>query len=146
MKGRARSGKVDTYIGEETSFEGNLTSKQNLCVYGSVRGTIECQGRVIIGESGNVKADILANDVLISGKVMGNVTAKGKLEMTPTGIIQGDVKTSRLIMEDGSKLDGHCEMLLDGKPAVMEKIETADVHPALTSQEKPELPPSAIHN
>jgi cytoskeletal protein CcmA (bactofilin family) len=143
MKGRTWSGKLDTYIGEETSFEGNLTSKQNLCVYGNVRGTIECQGRVMIGESGNVEADILANDVLISGKVVGNVMARGKLEMTPTGVIQGDVKTSRLIMEDGSKLDGHCEMLLDGKPAVTARV--TDVHPALTVQEKPKLP-SASRN
>jgi cytoskeletal protein CcmA (bactofilin family) len=146
MKGRIRS--LDTYVGEETFLEGNLTSKKNLCIYGSVSGSIECQGRVVIGETGNVEADILADEVVVSGKVMGNVTAKSKLEMASTGVIQGDIKTSHLIMEDGSKFDGHCEMLFDGKPAVMgmEKIETADISPALTSQEQPKLPPSTIHD
>lgn len=145
MKGRIRS--LDTYIGEETFLEGNLTSKKNLCIYGSVSGSIECQGRVVVGESGNVEADILADEVVVSGKVVGNVTAKSKLEMVSTGVIQGDIKTSHLVMEDGSKFDGHCEMLLDGKPAVvdMEKMEAADMPPALTSQERPELP-SAPYN
>ena len=140
MKSRIRS--LDSYIGEETFLEGNLISKKNLCIYGSVSGAIECQGRVVVGESGNVEADILADEVVVSGKVVGNVTAKSKLEMVSTGVIQGDIKTSHLVMEDGSKFDGHCEMLLDGKPAVVdiEKIQIPDISPALTSQERPKLP------
>ena len=136
------SSKLDTYIGEQTSFEGNLISKDNLSIYGNVKGTIECQGRVVIGESGNIEADILASDVIISGKVAGNVTAKSKLEMSPTGIVQGDIKTSRLIMEDGSKFDGHCEMLSDGRPTI---IKAENMTPALAAQEKPKLP-SASRN
>jgi len=140
MKGRIRS--LDTYIGEETFLEGNLASKKNLCIYGGVSGSIECQGRVVIGESGNVEADILADEVVVSGRVVGNITAKSKLEMVSTGVIQGDIKTSHLVMEDGSKFDGHCEMLLDGKPTVVDmgKIGAADIPSALTSQERPKLP------
>ena len=139
-KERIPSRKLDTYIGEQTSFEGSLISKENLSIYGNVKGTVECQGRIVIGDSGNVEADVLANEVVISGKVVGNVTAKSKLEMAPTGVIQGDIKASRLIMEDGSKFEGHCEMLSDGKPVAMQKIRGDSVSQILAAQEQPKLP------
>lgn len=134
------SGKLDTYIGEQTSFEGTLTSKDNISIYGGVKGEIECQGRVVIGESGKIEADILANDVMVSGKVTGNVVAKNRLEISPSGILQGDIKTARMIMQDGSKFDGHCEMILETKPGIKEKAKVADVPQAFLSQEKPKLP------
>ncbi len=139
------SGKLDTYIGEQTSFEGTLSSKDNISIYGGVKGKIECQGRVVIGESGNIEADVMANDVMVSGKITGNVMAKNRLEISPSGILQGDVKTSRMIMQDGSKFDGHCEMMIETKPAIKEKAKVADVPQALLSQEKPKLP-SASQN
>ena len=129
------TGKLDTYIGEDTSFDGTLTSNKSLTIYGNVKGTIECSGRVVIGQSGNIEADMVADDVTVSGKIVGNVTAKTKLEMTSTGIIQGDVKTARMLMEDGSKFDGRCEMLSDGKPVVAEKPKAEEKSSDLTSKE-----------
>ncbi len=130
-KGNAASAKLDTYIGADTSFEGILNSKKSLTIYGSVKGTIQCQGRVVIGQTSSIEGDIFADDVTISGKVVGNITAKSKLEITATGVIQGDVKTPRLIMEDGSKFDGHCETPLDGSP---------EAPRALPAKENPRLP------
>ena len=140
MKNKTRLGKLDTYIGEQTLFEGSLTSKNNLCIYGSVRGRIESAGRVVIGQSGEIEADIVADDVMVNGKVKGDVTARGILEMSSTGIIQGDVKTARLIMEDGGKFEGHCEMLSGEKPPAGKKAEHADVAHAHGAEESPEPP------
>ena len=142
-KGKTLTGKLDTYIGEGSSFEGRLSSKDNLSIYGNVSGSIECQGRIVIGESGNVEADIIANEVVVSGKVVGNVTAKTRLEMTSSGAIQGDIKTARLIMEDGGKFDGHSEMLSDGKSPAMRSRKAEP--PALESANKSSLP-SASRN
>jgi cytoskeletal protein CcmA (bactofilin family) len=138
------TGKLDTYIGEDTSFDGVLTSSKSLTIFGGVKGTIECQGRIVIGQSGNIEADIVADDITISGKVVGNVTAKSKLEMTSTGIIKGDVKTARLIMDDGGKLDGHCEMLSDNKSAVTEKPKT-EKKPNDTTSKDNSKQPTASH-
>ena len=129
----APSGKLDTYIGEDTSIEGAVKSSKSLTIYGRIKGAIECQGRVVIGQSGNVEADIIADNVIISGKVVGNITARGKLEMSSTGIVQGDVKTARLIMDDGGKFDGRCEMLSDGSAK-------EDAPHALPAKENPKLP------
>lgn len=139
MKGKARSGKLDTYIGDETSFEGNLTSRENVSIYGGLKGKIECQGRVIIGESGNIEADIFAGDAIVSGKVVGNVAVKGKLEITSTGILQGDIKTSRLIIEDGSRFNGRCEMTLDEKTVDAGKMKGEETPQVIASKEKPKL-------
>ncbi len=136
-KENAVSGKLDTYIGEDTSFEGALASSKSLTIFGGVKGTIECQGRVVIGQTGKIEADIVADDVIVSGKIVGNVTARSKLELTSTGIIQGDVKTARLIMEDGGKLDGHCEMLSDGKPELVKEPKSEEKSSNLTSEKEP---------
>ncbi|MBD3182070.1 hypothetical protein GF312_07250, partial [Candidatus Poribacteria bacterium] len=129
---KSSSSKLDTYIGDGTVFEGSLSSKENLSIYGAVKGTVECKGRVIVGDSGDVEADILADEVTISGKVVGNVTAKNKMDMTPSGILHGDIKTTRLIMEDGCKFEGHCEMITNDKSAV-KKIQSGEKKPALPS-------------
>jgi len=134
---------LDTYVGEESSFEGRLTSKKSLTIYGNVKGTIECQGRVVIGESGSVEAGITANEVAVSGKIVGDVTAKSRLEITSSGVIQGDIKTARLLMEDGGKLDGHCEMLPDSSSKAVKRSKTEALPPSVKSQEKPSLPRSA---
>lgn len=133
------SGKLDTYIGEDTSFEGILNSKKSLTIYGAVKGKIECQGRVVIGQSGSVEADILADSVAVSGKVVGNVTARTKTELSSTGSINGHIKTSRLIAEDGSRFDGHCEMLSSAGGA-LNKAKTEESTRALPEKETPRLP------
>ncbi len=135
MKEKMESGKLETYIGDGTSFEGILASKDNITIYGNVKGNIECQGRVVIGDGGNIEADIIANDIIVSGKVLGNVTAKGKLEISSTGILKGDIKTSSLVMEEGCKFDGRSEMLSSAVPTFVE-----NVSPALALKEKPKLP------
>jgi len=143
MREKSDSGKLETYVGDGTSFMGNLISKDNITIYGSIKGTVECQGRVIIGDSGNIEADIIANEIIISGKVLGNIVARSKLEISSTGTLKGDIKTQRLIMEDGCKFDGRCEMLSDGKSLVIEN--TIPVNTPLQTKEKPKLP-SASHN
>jgi cytoskeletal protein CcmA (bactofilin family) len=139
-KEKSTSAKLDTYIGEQTSFQGSLVSKDNLTIYGNIKGTIECQGRVVVGETGSLEADIIATDVVISGKVIGNVTAKDKLELAPTGVLNGDIKTTRLVIEEGSKFEGHSEMLSKAKPAALEKAGSKESAHILEAQEQPKLP------
>ncbi len=139
LKDKMQPGKLDTYIGEETSFEGSLTSRKSLTIYGSVKGTIECQGRVVVGESGDIEADVIANEVMVSGRILGNVTAKSKLEITSTGVIHGDIKTARLLMEDGSKLDGRSEMLPDDGSTAVKRAKTEAIPATPASQKKTKL-------
>ncbi len=105
--------RLDTLIGNGTIFEGTLTSKESICVEGTVRGKIVCEGSVIIGEKGRVDADIFSDTVLLGGEVNGNIVSKTKLEITTSGKLRGDIKTGSLIIAEGVLFEGKCQMITE---------------------------------
>jgi len=107
--------RLDTLVGNGTIFEGNLTSKESICVEGIVRGKIICEGTVVVGEKGRVDADIFADTVLIGGEVNGNIVAKAKLEITTNGKLRGDIKTGSLIISEGVIFEGRCQMITEDR-------------------------------
>ncbi len=110
--------RLDTLIGNGTIFEGALTSKESICVEGTIRGKIVCEGSVIIGEKGRVDADIFADTVLLGGEVNGNIVAKTKLEITTSGKLRGDIKTGSLIIAEGVLFEGKCQMITEERGAL----------------------------
>jgi cytoskeletal protein CcmA (bactofilin family) len=117
FKKGADSNRLDTIIGPGTISEGSLTSKESICVEGTVRGKIICEGSVIVGEKGRVDADIAANSVILNGIVNGHIVAKTKLEITTNGKLKGDIKTGSLIIAEGVLFEGKCQMISE-RPAV----------------------------
>ena len=115
FKKDADMNRLDTIIGPGTIFEGSLTSKESICVDGTVRGKIICEGSVIVGEKGRVDADIIADSVLLSGMVNGHIMAKSKLEITTNGKLKGDIKTGSLIIAEGVLFEGKCQMITDDR-------------------------------
>ncbi len=105
--------RLDTIIGPGTVFEGSLNSKESICVDGTVRGKIICEGSVIVGEKGRVDADIMADSVILSGMVNGHIVAKSKLEITTNGKLKGDIKTGSLIIAEGVLFEGKCQMITE---------------------------------
>lgn len=83
------------------------------------KGEILGQGSVLVGEQGEVEANIEANSVTIRGKVKGAVHTKEKLEIHEHAVLLGDIYTPVLIVEPGGYFDGHCHMPAPGvdKPA-----------------------------
>ncbi|MEI6126789.1 MAG: polymer-forming cytoskeletal protein [Pseudomonadota bacterium] len=107
--------RLDTLIGSGTIFEGSLTSKESICIEGTVRGKVVCEGSVIVGEKGKVDADIIADTVLLGGEVNGNIVSKSKLEITTSGKLKGDIKTGSLIIAEGVVFEGKCQMIADDR-------------------------------
>ena len=103
-------GKVDTIIGKETNFQGNIKAHGTLRVDGKVEGEIDCQGDVVIGESGIVTAELKAKNLLVAGFIKGNVNVSGKLEIASSGKLEGDISTGSLIIDDGALFQGTCKM------------------------------------
>ncbi|MCL4425855.1 MAG: polymer-forming cytoskeletal protein [Firmicutes bacterium] len=102
--------KVDTIIGKETVIKGAVLARANLRVEGLVEGDIKGQGIVVIGEGAQVKGNIAAKAVSLSGQVTGNIEAQGRLEITTKGRLQGDIKVEQLIIEEGGIFQGKSEM------------------------------------
>lgn len=101
---------TDTLLGEGTQFEGNLNSEASIRVEGSIVGDIECKGDVTIGDNGNAQSSITARNVIIAGKVKGNVNAAEKLTITPTGQLHGNAMSKKLIIDDGGIFMGNSQM------------------------------------
>ena len=105
--------RLDTLVGNDTVFEGTLTSKESICIEGSVKGRIISEGNIVVGENGRVEADVFADTVLIGGEVNGNIVAKTKLEITTHGKLRGDIKTGSLIIAEGVLFEGKCQMITE---------------------------------
>jgi len=98
------------WIGEGIVIEGRITSSQDLTIDGSVEGTIEVGDHgLTVGARAAVKANLVARSILISGTVIGNVTATDRLELQATGSVEGDISTPRLVMVDGAVVKGRVD-------------------------------------
>jgi cytoskeletal protein CcmA (bactofilin family) len=95
---------LDTLIGSKTIFEGVLMSNESICIEGTVKGKVECKGSVVVGRGGKVKADIIAENVLIGGQVNGHITAKNKLRLPLLGELRVTSKPPVCLSLKGSSL------------------------------------------
>ena len=99
----------------DASMQGTLSFKdpENLRINGKFDGTLETKGNLTIGQSAQVTADILGDNIVIGGKVKGRITAKERLTLLPTAIVEGDIFPAKLNIAEGAILEGKCSMLHD---------------------------------
>lgn len=99
--------RMSAWIGTALTVQGKVISAQDLTIDGKVEGTIELGNHgLTIGSSAEIKADLVAQSITISGAVTGNVTATSILDLRATGSVDGDIATPRLIMADGAIVRG----------------------------------------
>ena len=113
-------------IGKSISIKGDLTGQEDLVVEGKVEGKIDLpQNELTIGAAGNVHADVHAKTVLVVGRVAGNVSGSERVEIRATGIVEGDVRAPRLVVEEGARLNGSIHMEEKGAAAASKPLATA---------------------
>lgn len=105
--------KVDTLIGKDTVFQGQINATGTVRVDGEFRGEIKAKGDLVVGESGKIEANIEARNVLVGGIIKGNIIALGKVDIAPTGKLYGDMKVRNLMIEEGAIFKGNCIMEKD---------------------------------
>ncbi len=110
------SRKVDTLVGKECSFKGNLEAPGGaLRIDGYYEGELHIGGDLIVGESGKVVGNLVARNIIIAGEVKGSIEARGRLELAPSAKVTGDSKMVTLVVEDGAYLQGLCSPLPRGE-------------------------------
>jgi cytoskeletal protein CcmA (bactofilin family) len=97
-------------ISKNTSIKGDIISEGDFRVEGSVEGTIQTAGRVIIGSSGSVKGKVTCNNADIDGKFSGDLLVNNLLTVKATAKISGDVVISKLSVEPGAEFNATCTM------------------------------------
>jgi len=103
------SGNVNR-ICEGTEIEGSIKAPTDYRIDGKVEGSINCDGKVIIGEKGYIKGNVVSKNMEISGKLEGTIKIEGLLTLKSSAVVNGDIETSKLVIEVGAKFDGNCKM------------------------------------
>jgi cytoskeletal protein CcmA (bactofilin family) len=98
-------------IGKSITIKGDLSGNEDLQIDGTVEGRIDLpNNQLTIGAEGRVKAEVHAKAVVVIGHVTGNLSAADRIQVEATGIVDGDVKAPRLVIQEGAMLNGSVEM------------------------------------
>ena len=105
-------------IGKGLFIKGEITGSESLFIDGKVEGSINIPGnRVTIGRNGQVAANISAREIVVLGKVRGNVAATDRVDIRAEGSLSGDVAAARISIEDGAFFKGGIDIRKpDAKP------------------------------
>jgi len=101
---------LNAFLGEGTSFKGNLTFEGTVRVDGELEGEIFTKDTLVVGESATVRAAIHAGMIIIGGTVHGNITAEKKVELQTSARLYGNISTPSLSIAEGVVFEGSCTM------------------------------------
>ena len=110
-------------IGKGLFIKGEITGSESLYIDGKIEGTINLPGnRLTIGKNGQVNASVNAREIVVLGKVKGNVSATDRVDIRAEGSLTGDVSAARISIEDGAFFKGGIDIKKgDGKPTEVAK-------------------------
>jgi cytoskeletal protein CcmA (bactofilin family) len=117
---QASSGEQAT-IGKGLFIKGEITGSESLYIDGRVEGSLNLPGnRVTVGRNGQVAANITAREIVVLGKVKGNVSATDRVDIRAEGSLNGDVAAARISIEDGAFFKGGIDIRKpDSKPTAV---------------------------
>ena len=99
-----------TIIGPGATLTGEVRSQGPVRIEGQVSGRVHSEDTIIVQETGQVKADLIAREVVISGQVEGNVFANERLEIADKGRLIGNIAAPRVSISEGVVFEGKCTM------------------------------------
>jgi len=103
-------------IGRTLVIKGEITGSEALYIDGRIEGKISMpESRVTIGRNGKVDASIQAKEVVVMGKVTGNIDCHDRVDIRAEGSVQGDISCSRITVEDGAALKGGIQVHSEAK-------------------------------
>lgn len=97
-------------IAEGTTIEGSVNSSKSIRIDGKVKGSVFCDGRVVVGKTGLIEGEVECDSADIEGTLNSTVKVNGMLECRPTAILNGEIKVSKLSVDPGAQLNGKIDM------------------------------------
>src|SRR5712675_298083 len=122
-------------LGSSQHLKGEISGNEDLDIDGTVEGLVYIDdGKLTVGATANVTADIVAGEVIVYGSVQGNVRGKGKIEIKKSGSVNGGLTTAQIIIEDGAYFKGSIEIEKsaekEGDKNVFSRTASASAKPA----------------
>lgn len=98
-------------ISNGTQIKGDITAQGDFRLDGRLDGNIQLNGKLVVGESGQVKGNVVCQNANIIGRVDGNISVKEVLTLHSTAVVKGDILINKLAIEPGAAFSGTCRML-----------------------------------
>ncbi|MEO7649019.1 MAG: polymer-forming cytoskeletal protein [Bryobacteraceae bacterium] len=115
-------------IGKSVTIKGEIYSREDLVVDGEVEGSIELtEHRLTIGPNGKLRAGVKAREIVVLGTINGNVEALDKIDIRKDARLVGDIKTARIIIEDGAYFKGSIDIVKQEPPKVTQSARAPQV-------------------
>ena len=130
-------------LGKNVTVKGQIFAREDLTIDGEVEGTVEChEHRLTIGPNARVQAGLKAREIIIQGSIHGNVDATDKIDIKKEAKLVGDIKTSRIVIEDGAYFKGSIDISKPNASAAKATPASAPVlQQATPPAEKPAVTP-----
>jgi len=137
-------------IGKTVTIKGEVTAAEDMVIYGRLEGTLTVKDHhtLTIGKGAIILAEVVAYSAVVEGHVTGNVHTAQQLEISPDGIILGDVRTPSLVIRDGATLKGSVDMDASRpKPEAkqQEQVAPSDSKAPVAKGERQEREKVAVH-
>ena len=97
-------------IAQGCKFDGKVEVRGTLRVEGEFKGNIGVPESLVVGKTGVVRASVKVKNAIIGGKLIGNIVAENKIELQSGSHVEGDIKTKRLVIDEGVFFEGNCSM------------------------------------
>ncbi len=125
-------------IGKSVTIKGQIYSQEDLTIDGEMEGSIEVkEHRLTVGPNGRVQAGVKAREIIVLGTINGNVDVSDKIDIRKDARLVGDIKTARIVIEDGAFFKGNIDISRGG---------TAETPKPAASQPKPQQQSAVAQN
>lgn len=97
-------------LSEGTSVEGSMMTKGDMRIDGTLKGNLDCGGRLILGKSGYIEGHVKCHSAVIEGHINGNLDVQELLDVKESAILTCEIKTGQMRMQAGAQFQGKCQM------------------------------------
>lgn len=108
---------LNGFLDTGSHFKGELRFDTSFRVDGKFTGTVTSNGDLIVGEGGEIEAEVNVGQIFVSGTVRGKIRASRKVQISPSGKVFAEIDTPTLVIQDGAFFEGNCTMSRDDKGA-----------------------------
>ena len=110
------------FLGGGTTIEGTVRANNSVRIDGTLKGTLICKNTLTVGINGEIEGDVEAKNAIIGGKINGKIKVAEKLVLESKSTLIGELKASKLIIDDGAVFEGTSKMAGTPKPPLEEPV------------------------
>jgi cytoskeletal protein CcmA (bactofilin family) len=104
-----------TILGPDAVFKGEMTFEKGMRLMGRFEGKVSTPGRLHIAKEAKLHADVEAGAIIVEGEVQGNLVANDRIELKQSARYEGDLRASKLVVDEGAVFSGHVSVGPDGQ-------------------------------